>query len=88
MPSLGRTYEMETSWQLFCAKNGGGSHTIVYNTMFLAILLYFLGAPWCNVYSYTSRLSLRSGKVRLNYGERISGNTRLAIRKLHTKFIA
>ena len=28
MPSVGRKYEMETSWQLFCAKNGGGSHTI------------------------------------------------------------
>ena len=31
MPSMGRQCEIETSWHVFCAKNGGGFHTIVHN---------------------------------------------------------
>ena len=38
-----RTCEMENSWQLVCANNGGGSHmpTIVYNERTIG-LPYFL----------------------------------------------
>ena len=56
LPSVGRKCEMEASWQPFCAKHGGGSHTIVYNECTIQYFLqffYFLAAPWCIVYSYT-----------------------------------
>ena len=63
---MGRKCEMETSRQLFCAKNGGGSHTIVYNQCtirnLLQLLLYFVAGPRCNVYSYAVRFHYEPAK--------------------------
>ena len=47
---MGRQCEMETSWQLCCAKKTGGRyHTIVYIECpipyVLQFLLYFIAAP-------------------------------------------
>ena len=90
---MGRQCEMETSWHIFGANNGGGSHTIVYNECtipyFLSFLLYYVAAPLFNVYSNLVRFHYEPAKyVRIKENGFLATRGWLFEKKNHTKFIA